>query len=57
LVKQIVDLQISLEKTENERLQKSLHLSYELANQYASNRWVYSDAENLLKIIEERRRL
>ena len=34
LVKRIVDMQITLEKTENERLQNSLHLAYELADLY-----------------------
>jgi len=41
LVKLIVDLQISLEKTENKRLQDSLNLSFALANQYKEKKWQY----------------
>lgn len=41
LAKMTVDLQISLEKTENQRLQESLNLSYQMANLYAKNKWQY----------------
>jgi hypothetical protein len=44
LMKTVVDLQITMEKTENTRLQDSLCLSYELANNYAANKWKYTDA-------------
>ena len=55
LVKTLVDLQISLEKTENKRLQDSLNLSYTLANQFSKNKWKYQDAESLLQAIEKTR--
>jgi hypothetical protein len=51
LVKMLVDVQISLEKTESKRLQDSLNLSYTLANEYSKNKWKYQDAESLLQVI------
>jgi hypothetical protein len=48
-------MQVSLEKTENKRLQDSLNLSYTLANQYNKNKWKYQDAESLLQAIEKTR--
>lgn len=56
LVKMLVDVQISLEKTENKRLQDSLNLSYTLANEYSKHKWKYQDAESLLQVIEQNRR-
>ena len=44
VVRTVVDLQISLEKTENSRLQDSLNLSYAMANLYSKNRWKYQDS-------------
>lgn len=41
LIKMLVDQQISLEKTENKRLQDSLNLSYTLANEYSKGTWKY----------------
>lgn len=41
LIKLLVDLQISLEKTESKRLQDSLNLSYTLSNEYAKYKWKY----------------
>ena len=56
LVKMLVDIQVSLEKTENKRLQDSLNLSYTLANEYSKHKWKYQDAESLLQVIELNRR-
>ena len=56
LIKMLVDIQISLEKTENKRLQDSLNLSYTLANEYSKHKWKYQDAESLLQVIEVNRR-
>ena len=55
LIRTVVDLQISLEKTENKRLGDSLCLSYELANQYATNKWKYSDSHELLSIFKKKK--
>ena len=52
----LVDLQITLEKTENKRLQDSLNLSYYLANQYSQNKWKYQDHEELLQCIDRKRK-
>lgn len=49
LVRTIIDFQISLEKTENKRLQDSINLSYSLANQYEKNMWKYNDTTALLE--------
>jgi hypothetical protein len=53
VARQLVDLQINLEKTENTRLQDSLNLSYQMANLYAKNRWKYQDAHALLVAMEK----
>ena len=53
----LVDLQITLEKTENSRLQDSLNMSYFLANQYAAKKWKYQDAETLLQCITKHKEL
>ena len=45
----LVDMQISLEKTENKSLQDSLCWSYTLANKFEDKKWQYQDAEALLK--------
>jgi hypothetical protein len=57
LTKQLVDLQVTLEKTENERLQKALQLSYDLADKFAENRWAYADAEELLRAVMLKRKI
>ena len=41
LIRAMVDIQVTLEKTENKRLQDSLNMSYFLANQYAAKKWKY----------------
>jgi hypothetical protein len=51
LVKTLVDLQVSVERTENKRLQESINLSYTMADEYASNKWKYQDAETLLQSV------
>lgn len=51
LAKMLVDLQVTLEKTENKRLQDSLNMSYFLANSYAANKFKYQDSETLLQLI------
>ena len=56
LVKVLVDYQVSIEKSENKRLQDSLALSYTLANEYEKNRWKYQDAEALLRAVVRKRR-
>ena len=56
LVKLLIDYQVSIEKTENKRLQDSLSLSYTLTNQYEQNRWKYQDAEALLSAIVKNKR-
>lgn len=53
VARQLVDLQITLEKTENTRLQDSLNLSYQMATLYAKNRWKYQDAHALLVAMEK----
>lgn len=50
----LVDLQISLEKTENTRLQDSLNMSYFLANEYAANKFKYKDSEHLIQSLKKR---
>ena len=56
IVKLMIDYQVSLEKTENKRLQDSLALSYTLSNQYEKNRWKYEDAETLLQAVIKNRK-
>ena len=55
-MKLLIDYQVSLEKTENKRLQESLSLSYTLSNQYEKNRWKYEDAETLLQAVIKNRK-
>jgi hypothetical protein len=47
-------MQVSLEKTENKRLQDSLNLSYSLANYYQANKWRYQDSEALLQFMKDK---
>ena len=56
LVQLLIDYQVSLEKSENKRLQDALALSYTLADEYEKNRWKYQDAEALLAAVIKRRR-
>lgn len=56
LVQLLVDYQVSIEKSENRRLQDSLALSYTLSNEYEKNRWKYQDAEALLAAVVKKRR-
>ena len=49
LMKLLLETQISLEKTENKNLQESLCWSYSLANKFEDKKWMYSDAEDLLR--------
>ena len=56
LVKILIDYQVSIEKTENKRLQDALSLSYTLTNQYEQNKWKYQDAEALLAAIIKNKR-
>jgi hypothetical protein len=55
VVQLLVDYQVSLEKTENKRLQDVLGLSYTLSTKYEQNRWKYQDAEALLNTVTKKR--